>query len=185
MGFRKSHSSIKAVLATATVLQQLVEKSLTLESENSKLRHHVSVLSWRLQEVIAELKVDCVDWVERVEEEEKRFEKVEFAGCEDMEPLVMDKEVAVVEAKKFVVRLPVAMVELVAGAEVVEDGVRMEVAGKGKEVAVVAEKAEDGISSREGDWMVVKSEEEDECLASGQGGSFQCAIGAQGCEGVE
>ncbi|KAG0641432.1 hypothetical protein HOY80DRAFT_1039263 [Tuber brumale] len=123
MGFQKSRSSVKSSLATVTVLRQTVEKSLALESENSKLRHHVSVLSQRLHEVIAELKawskitaafcpfcgdnhnqVDCEWWLERVVEEERRLEKVEFAGGMDVELLVMEEEVAVVVEKKFVVR---------------------------------------------------------------------------------
>ena len=81
MGMRKSSSSVKASIASATVLQQTVEKSLALESENSRLRHHVSILSRRLHEVLAELRkrskitaafclfcggnhnqVDCSDW---------------------------------------------------------------------------------------------------------------------------
>ncbi|KAG0638884.1 hypothetical protein HOY80DRAFT_1046663 [Tuber brumale] len=111
MGFRKSRSSIKSSLATATVLQQTLEKSLALESENPKLRHHVLVLSQRLHEVIAELKVwskitaafclfcgdnhnqvDCESWLERVVEEERRLEKVESEGGMDVEPLVIEEE---------------------------------------------------------------------------------------------
>ncbi|KAG0640229.1 hypothetical protein HOY80DRAFT_1070430 [Tuber brumale] len=175
MGFRKSRSSVKSLLATATVLQQSVEKSPTLESENSKLRHHILILSQRLHEVIAELKVrskitaafcpfcgdnhnqvDCELWMEKVVEEERRLEKVEFAGGVDVELLVMEEEVAVVVEKKFVVRLPVAVAELVAGAEVAEDVAMVEVAKKGKEVAVVAEEAVEGVGSREEDWTLVK-----------------------------
>ncbi|KAG0633037.1 hypothetical protein HOY80DRAFT_1065176 [Tuber brumale] len=122
MGFQKSHYSIKATHVTATVLQQSMEKSLALESENSKLRHDVSVLSWKLHKL------------ERVEEEERQLGKVEFAGGVDVEPLVMEEEVAVVADKKFVVRLPVAVAESVAGAEVAEDAPIVE----------------------EQDWMVVK-----------------------------
>ncbi|KAG0641181.1 hypothetical protein HOY80DRAFT_1039911 [Tuber brumale] len=150
MGFRKSRSSVKASLATATVLPQSVEKSLALESENSKLRHYVSVLSRRLHEV------DCELWMERMVEEDGRLEKVEFAGGMDVVPLEMEEEVAVVAEKKFVVRLPVAMAESVVGAVVVEDVAMVEVAGKGKEVAVVAEEAEEGVGSREEDWTLVK-----------------------------
>ncbi|KAG0638664.1 hypothetical protein HOY80DRAFT_1047117 [Tuber brumale] len=175
MGFRKSCSSVKALLATATVLQQLVEKSLALESENSKLRHHVSVLARRLHKVIAELKaqskitvafcpfcgdnhnqVDCELWMERVVEGGKRLEKVEFAGGEDVKPLVLDEEAAVEVEQKIVVRLPVAAAESVAGAVVAQDVAMVEVAGKSKEVAVVAEEAEGGVSSGEEDWTVVK-----------------------------
>ncbi|KAG0640819.1 hypothetical protein HOY80DRAFT_1040926 [Tuber brumale] len=113
MGFWKSRSSIKSSLATTTVLQQSVEKSLAPESENSKLRHHVSVLSRRLHEVIAELKarseitaafclfcgdnhnqVDCELWMEREVEEERRLEKLEFAGGMDVVPLKIEEEVA-------------------------------------------------------------------------------------------
>ncbi|KAG0633636.1 hypothetical protein HOY80DRAFT_1005837 [Tuber brumale] len=158
MGFRKSRSSIKSSLATVTVLQQSVEKSLALESENSKLLH----------EVIAELKVrskitaafcpfcgdnhnqvDCELWMEWVVEEERRLEKVEFAGGMDVELLVVEEEVAVVAEKKFVVRLPVAVAELVAGAEVAEDVAIVVVTGKGKEVAMVAGEVEEGRRVRE------------------------------------
>ncbi|KAG0643247.1 hypothetical protein HOY80DRAFT_997844 [Tuber brumale] len=183
MGFRKSHSSVKSSLATVTVLQQSVEKSLalesekslTLESENSKLRHHVSVLAQRLHEVIAELKaqskitaafclfcgrnhnqVDCELWMERVVEEERRLEIVEFASSMDVVLLEIEEEVAVVAEKEFVVRLPVAVAELVAGAEVAEDVAMVEVAEKGQEVAVVAEEAEEGVGSCEEDWTLVK-----------------------------
>ncbi|KAG0639050.1 hypothetical protein HOY80DRAFT_1046229 [Tuber brumale] len=156
MGFRKSRSSVKDSLATATVLQKSVEKSLALESENSKLRHHVSVLSRRLHEVIAKLKAQSKTTIERVVEEERRLEKVEFAGGMDIEPLVIEEEVAVEEEQKIVVRLLVAVAESVAGAEVVEDVTMVEVAGKGKEMAVVADEAEGGVGSREEDWMVVR-----------------------------
>ncbi|KAG0633201.1 hypothetical protein HOY80DRAFT_1107535 [Tuber brumale] len=175
MGFRKSHSSVKGSLVTATVLQQTVEKSVARESKNSKLRHHISVLSRRLHEVIVELKasskiiaafcpfcgdnqnqVDCELWIESVVEEEKRLEKVEFAGSMDAEPLVMEEEVAEVVQKKIVVRLPVAVPESVAGAEVAQDVGMVEIAGKGKEVAVVAEEAEEGVGSRKEDWTLVK-----------------------------
>ncbi|KAG0639200.1 hypothetical protein HOY80DRAFT_1045749 [Tuber brumale] len=138
MGFQKSRSSVKSSLATVTVLQQSVEKSLALEAENSKLRYHVSVLAWRLHEVIAKLKAKS---------------KITAAFCLFGE---IENEVAVVAEKKFVMRLPVAVAESVAGAEVVEDVAIVEVAGKGKEVAVVAERAEGGVSSQEKDWTVVK-----------------------------
>ncbi|KAG0635334.1 hypothetical protein HOY80DRAFT_1057460 [Tuber brumale] len=175
MGFQNSHSYVKSSLATATVLQQSVEKSLALESENSKLRHHVSVLSRRLHEVIAMLKaqskitaafcpfcgdnhnqVDCELWMKRVVEEERRLEKVEFAGSMDVVPLEIEEEVAVVVEKKIVVRLPVAVAESVAGVEVAEDVAMVEVVGKGKEVSVVAEEAEERVGSREEDWTLVK-----------------------------
>ncbi|KAG0639166.1 hypothetical protein HOY80DRAFT_1075235 [Tuber brumale] len=168
MGFWKSRSSVKSSLATATVLQQSVEKSLALESENSKLRHHVLVLSRRLHEVIAKLKarskvtaafclfcgdnhnqVDCMLWMERVEDEERRLKKVVFAGS-------MDVEVAVVAEEGIVVGLPVAVAESVVGAEVAEDVAMVEVARKGKEVVVVAEEAEEGVGSHEEDWTLVK-----------------------------
>ncbi|KAG0633222.1 hypothetical protein HOY80DRAFT_1064694 [Tuber brumale] len=74
----------------------------------------------------------------------------------DVVPLEMEEEVAVVAEKKFVVRLPVAVAESVAGAEVAEDVAMVEVAGKGKEVVVVAEEAEEGVGSREEDWTLVK-----------------------------
>ncbi|KAG0634611.1 hypothetical protein HOY80DRAFT_1097841 [Tuber brumale] len=167
MGFQKSRSSVKSSLATATVLQQSVEKSLALESENSRLRHHVSVLSQRLQEVIVKLKVrskimaafcplcgenhnqaDCELWMERVVEEERRLEKVEFAGGMDVVPLEIEEEVAMVAQRKFVVRLPVAVAELVAGAEVVEDVAMVEVAGKGKETVVKRRVKESGEEPR-------------------------------------
>ncbi|KAG0643214.1 hypothetical protein HOY80DRAFT_1096320 [Tuber brumale] len=175
MGFRKSSSSVKSSLATATVLQQSVEKSLALEPENSKLRYHVSVLSQRLHQVIAELKVrskitaafcpfcgdnhnqvDCELWMEKVVEEERRLEKVEFAGSMDVVPLEIEEEVAEVAEKKIVMRLPVAVAESVAEAEVAEDVAMVEVARKGKEVAVVAEEAEEGVGSREEDWTLVQ-----------------------------
>ncbi|KAG0638762.1 hypothetical protein HOY80DRAFT_1077022 [Tuber brumale] len=76
--------------------------------------------------------------MERVVEEERRLEKVEFAG------------------ERIVVKLPVAVAESVAGAVVAENVVMVEVAGKGKEVAVVAEEAEEGLGSREEDWTLVK-----------------------------
>ncbi|KAG0636757.1 hypothetical protein HOY80DRAFT_1053553 [Tuber brumale] len=142
------------------VLQEWVEKSLALKSGNSKLRHHVSVLSQKLHEVIDKLKarskikaafcplcsdnhnqVDCELWMERVVEEERRLEKVEFSG---------------VSEKRFVERLLVAVAESVAGAEVAEDVAVVEMAGKGKEVAVVAEEAEEVVGSREEDWTLVK-----------------------------
>ncbi|KAG0637662.1 hypothetical protein HOY80DRAFT_1082619 [Tuber brumale] len=175
MDFRKSHSSVKSALATATVLPQSVEKSLALESENSKLRYHVLVLSRRLHEVIAELKarrkitgafypfcgdnynqVDCELWMERVEDEERRLEKVGFAGGMDVVPLEIEEEVVVVAEKKFVVRLLVAVAESVAGADEAEDVAMVEVARKGKEVVVVAEEAEGGVGSREKNWTLVK-----------------------------
>ncbi|KAG0644755.1 hypothetical protein HOY80DRAFT_996706 [Tuber brumale] len=167
MGFLKSSSSVKSSLATATVLEESMEKSLALELENSKLRHHVSVLSRRFHEVIAELKVRskitaafcpfCGDnHNQRVVEEERRLEKVEFAGGMDVEPLVMEQEVAVVAEKRFVVRLPVAVAESVAGAEVAEDVAMVAVTGKGKEVAVVPEEVEEGVGSWEEDWTLVK-----------------------------
>ncbi|KAG0640567.1 hypothetical protein HOY80DRAFT_1000046 [Tuber brumale] len=56
MGFRKSRSSVKVTLESMTHLPQLVEKALVLESENTKLRHHVMVLSRRLHKVMATLK---------------------------------------------------------------------------------------------------------------------------------
>ncbi|KAG0640103.1 hypothetical protein HOY80DRAFT_1043080 [Tuber brumale] len=142
------------MLATATVLQQSVERFLALESENSKLQHHVLVLSRRLYEVIAELKARSKIMLARVGEEERRLEKVEFAGGVDVELLVMEEEVAVVEKKKFVVRLLVAVVESVAGAVVVEYVAMVEEA-EGKEVAVVAGEAEGGVGSQEKDWTVV------------------------------
>ncbi|KAG0640964.1 hypothetical protein HOY80DRAFT_1040492 [Tuber brumale] len=144
MGFQKSCSSVKDSLATATVLQKWVQKSLALESENSKLRHYISVFSRRLHEV------DCKLWMERVVEQERRLEKVEFAGGVDVEQLEIEEGVEVVAEKKIVVRLPVAVAESVAGAEVAEDVAMVEVAGKGKEVAVVAEEAEGGVSSQGG-----------------------------------
>ncbi|KAG0643307.1 hypothetical protein HOY80DRAFT_1033822 [Tuber brumale] len=175
MGLWKSHSSVKSSLATATVLQQSVEKSSALELENSKLRHHVSVLSWRLHEVIAELKVqskiaaafcpfcgdnhnqvDCELWMERVVIEERQLEKVEFASGVDVEPLVIEGEVALVAEKKIVVRLPVVVAESVARTEVVEDVAIVEVAGRGKEVAVVAEEVGGSVGSTAEDWTVVK-----------------------------
>ncbi|KAG0640818.1 hypothetical protein HOY80DRAFT_1040919 [Tuber brumale] len=61
-----------------------------------------------------------------------------------------------VAEKKFVVRLPVAVAESVAGAEVAEDVAMVEVAGKGKEVAVVAEEAEEGVGSCKEHWTLVK-----------------------------
>ncbi|KAG0634056.1 hypothetical protein HOY80DRAFT_1101027 [Tuber brumale] len=166
MGLRKSRSSVKASRATATVLQQSVEKSLVLESENCNFRHHVSVLSRRLHEVIVEHKVQskitagfctfCGDNHNQVDWEERRLEKVEFAGGVDVELLVIEEEVAMVEEKRFVVRLPVAVAELVAGAEVAKHVAMVGVAGKSKEVAVVAEEAEEGVGSREEDWTLVK-----------------------------
>ncbi|KAG0633200.1 hypothetical protein HOY80DRAFT_1064744 [Tuber brumale] len=149
------------------------QKSLELESENSKLRHHVSVLSRRLHEVIAELKVqrkitaafcpfcgknhnqvDWELWMERVVEEPRRSERVECAGSMDVEPLVMEEEVPVVVKKKFLVRLQVVVAESVAEAGVAEDVAIVE-ARKGKEV-VVAEEAEVGVGSWEEDWTLVK-----------------------------
>ncbi|KAG0639995.1 hypothetical protein HOY80DRAFT_1043476 [Tuber brumale] len=100
--------------------------------------------------------VDCKLWMERVVEEERQLEKMEFAGGMDVVPLEIEEEVAVVAEKKFVVMLSVAVVELVAGAVVVEDVAMVEVAGKGKEVAVVADEAEGGVGSREEDWTLVK-----------------------------
>ncbi|KAG0632860.1 hypothetical protein HOY80DRAFT_1066208 [Tuber brumale] len=100
--------------------------------------------------------VDCELWMERVVEEERRLEKVEFAGSMDVVPLEIDEEVAVVAEKKFVVRLPVAVAESVTGAEVAEDVAMVEVVRKGKEVAVGAEEAEEGVGSREEDWTLVK-----------------------------
>ncbi|KAG0634728.1 hypothetical protein HOY80DRAFT_1059202 [Tuber brumale] len=141
MGLRKSRSSVKSSLVATTVLQQSVEKSLALESENSKLRHHVLVLSRRLHEVIAKLKarskimaafcpfcgdnhnqVDCELWMARVVEEERRLEKVEFIGGMDVVPLEIEEEVAELVGKKIVMRLPVAVVESVAEAVVVLGG---------------------------------------------------------------
>ncbi|KAG0634055.1 hypothetical protein HOY80DRAFT_1061592 [Tuber brumale] len=175
MGFWESRCSIKAFLVATTVLPQSVEESLALELENSELRHHVLFLSWRLHEVIAEVKswskikaafcplrggnynpLDCVDRLERVKEEGRQLDQVEFAGGVDVEPWVIEEEVAVVAEKKFVVRLLVAVVELVAGAEVAEDAPLVEVAGKGKEVAVVVEEVEGGVDSEEEDGMVVR-----------------------------
>ncbi|KAG0638357.1 hypothetical protein HOY80DRAFT_1047951 [Tuber brumale] len=152
MGFPKSHSSVKDSLMTAMVFQKSVEKTRALKLENSKLRQHVSVLYRRLHEVIAVLKL----WMERVVEKERRSEKVEFAGSVNVMPLEMEEEVAVVEEIQIVVRLPVGVVELVAWAGKAEDVAMVEVAGKGKEVAVVAEGAEDGVSSGAEDWTVVK-----------------------------
>ncbi|KAG0635841.1 hypothetical protein HOY80DRAFT_1055986 [Tuber brumale] len=100
--------------------------------------------------------VDCELWLESVAEEARRLETVEFAGGVDVEPLVMEEEVEEVVEKKFVVRLPVAVAESVAGARVAEDVVMVAVVGKGEEVAVVAGEAEGAISSREEDWTVVK-----------------------------
>ncbi|KAG0644483.1 hypothetical protein HOY80DRAFT_996880 [Tuber brumale] len=136
MGIRKYHSSIKSSLATATVLQQTVEMSLALDDNHNQ--------------------EDCESWFERMVEEEKRLERVEFAGGVDIEPLVMEEEVTVVAEKKIVVRLPVAVTESVAGAEVAEDVAMVEVVGKGKEVAVVAAEAEEGVGSQEEDWTLVK-----------------------------
>ncbi|KAG0637054.1 hypothetical protein HOY80DRAFT_1052786 [Tuber brumale] len=82
--------------------------------------------------------------MERVVEEERRLEKVEFAGGMDVVPLEIEKEVEVVAEKKFVVRLPVAVVESVAGAEVAEDVAMVEVAGKGKETLVKRRVRESG-----------------------------------------
>ncbi|KAG0640552.1 hypothetical protein HOY80DRAFT_1068568 [Tuber brumale] len=81
---------------------------------------------------------------------------MEFAGGMDVEPLVIEEAVAVVAEKEFVVNLPVAVVESVAGTVVAEDVAMGEVAGKGKEVAVVAEEAEEGVGSRVEDWILVK-----------------------------
>ncbi|KAG0643554.1 hypothetical protein HOY80DRAFT_997624 [Tuber brumale] len=160
MGFEKSRSPVKALFVTGTVLQQSVEKSPALGSENSKLRQPVLVHSQRLHEVIADLKVrskvDCELWIERVVEEEAQLEKVELAGGVDVEPLVIVEEVAVVAERKIVVRLSVAVVESVVGADVAEDVVMVEVEGKGKEVVVIAEEAEERVCSRVEDWILVK-----------------------------
>ncbi|KAG0635608.1 hypothetical protein HOY80DRAFT_1056854 [Tuber brumale] len=63
----------------------------------------------------------------------------------DVVPLEIKEEVAMVAEKRFVVRLPMAVVESVAGAEVAEDVAMVEVAEKGKEVVVrrVRESGED------------------------------------------
>ncbi|KAG0635961.1 hypothetical protein HOY80DRAFT_1055673 [Tuber brumale] len=94
--------------------------------------------------------------MERVVEEERRLEKVEFAGGMDVVPLEIEEEVAVVVEKKIVVRLLVAVEESVVGTEVAEDVAMVEVAGKGKEVAVEAEGAREGVGSQEEDWTLVK-----------------------------
>ncbi|KAG0636147.1 hypothetical protein HOY80DRAFT_1139339 [Tuber brumale] len=142
----KSRSSVKATLVTTTVLQQSVEKSLALKLENSKLQHHISVLSQRLHEVIAELKA---------------WSKITaafclFCGDNRNQVDLMEKEVAVVAEKKIVVRLPVAVAKSVVRAEVAEDVAMVEVVGKGKEVAVVAEEAEEGVGSQEENLTLVK-----------------------------
>ncbi|KAG0643403.1 hypothetical protein HOY80DRAFT_1033259 [Tuber brumale] len=157
MGLRKSHSSVKSSLATPTVLQQSLEKSLALKSENSKLQPYVSITAaFSLFYGDNHNQVDCEMWMERVVVEERQLEKVEFAGSMDVVSLEIEEEVAVVAEKKIVVRLPVAVAESVAGAEVAEDMAILEVAGKGKEVAVVAEEAEEGVGSWEDDWTLVK-----------------------------
>ncbi|KAG0638138.1 hypothetical protein HOY80DRAFT_1048715 [Tuber brumale] len=157
MSFQKSHSSVKDPLTTARVLQKSVEKSLALELENSKLQQHSKITAAFCPSCSDNHnQVDCADWVERVEEEEKRLEKVEFAGGEDVEPLVIEEAVAVVAEKRYVVRRPVAVAESVAGAEVAEDVAMVEVVGKGKEVVVVAEEAQGSVGSQEEDWTVVK-----------------------------
>ncbi|PWW72052.1 hypothetical protein C7212DRAFT_366841 [Tuber magnatum] len=80
----------------------------------------------------------------------------DLGGVVDVARLEMKEEVAVEEAQKIVVRLPVAVAELVAGGVVVEDVAMVEEAGKGKKVAVVAEEKEGGVGSREEDWTVVR-----------------------------
>ncbi|KAG0635926.1 hypothetical protein HOY80DRAFT_1003890 [Tuber brumale] len=97
------------------------------------------------------IQVDCKLEMERVVEEERQLEKVEFAGSMDVVPLEIEEEVAVVVEKKIVVRLPVAVAESVAGAEVAKDVAMVEVAEKGNEVVVVAETAEEGRRVREND----------------------------------
>ncbi|KAG0641178.1 hypothetical protein HOY80DRAFT_999553 [Tuber brumale] len=81
---------------------------------------------------------------------------MEFTGGVDVEPLVMEEEVAVVVEKRIVVRLPVAVVESVAEAVVAEDVAIVEEVAKGKEVAVMAEGVDDAVSSWEEDWTVVR-----------------------------
>ncbi|KAG0635006.1 hypothetical protein HOY80DRAFT_1058382 [Tuber brumale] len=175
MGFQKSRSSVRDLLATVTVLQKTAEKSLALELENSKLRHHVSVLSWRLHKVIAKLKIqskimvafcpfcggnynqmDCVDWLERVEEEGRGMERVEFSGSVDVEPLVVEEELVVEVREKIMVRLLMAVAGSVARATVAEDVAMVEVAEEEREVAVVDEGVEGGVGSCEEDWTVVR-----------------------------
>ncbi|KAG0634054.1 hypothetical protein HOY80DRAFT_1101026 [Tuber brumale] len=70
-------------------------------------------------------------------------------------PLDIEQEVEEVAEKIFVVRLPVVVAELVVGAEVAEYVAMVEVAGKGKEVAVVAVEAEGGVGSWVENWTVV------------------------------
>ncbi|KAG0644839.1 hypothetical protein HOY80DRAFT_1027360 [Tuber brumale] len=123
----------------------MVQKSLPLESENSQLQYPVSVHSQRLHEILAMLK-------ERVEGEERRLARVEFSGAVDVAPLVVEEKVE----KKIVVKLPVAVAELVVEAVVVEDVAIVEKAGGSRKVAVVAEGGEGEVSSRKEDWMVVK-----------------------------
>ncbi|KAG0644301.1 hypothetical protein HOY80DRAFT_1030526 [Tuber brumale] len=146
MGYRKTCSSVKSSLATTMVPQKAWKKSLALESENSKLRHHVSVLSRRLHEVIAKLKVQS----------KITAEKVEFAGGIDVVLLETEEEVVVEAEKKIGVWVLVAVIESVASTEVAADVAMVEVVDKGKEVAVVAEEAEEGVGSQEEDWTLMK-----------------------------
>ncbi|KAG0643154.1 hypothetical protein HOY80DRAFT_1034245 [Tuber brumale] len=147
MGLQKSLSSVKSLLATATRLRDLIAELKAW----SKITAAFCLFCGDNHN-----QVDCKLWMERVVEQEKQLEKVEFAGGVDGELLVMEEEVAVVAEKWIVVRLPVTVAESVAGAEVAEDVVMVEVARKGKEVAVVAEEAEEGVGFREEDLTLVK-----------------------------
>ncbi|KAG0634052.1 hypothetical protein HOY80DRAFT_1061588 [Tuber brumale] len=153
----------------------MLEKSLALESENSRPWYHFSVLSRRLHEALVELKpqgkfvaafcpfcgcnynqVDYSDWLERMEREDRGAKRVEFRGRVDVELLVVEEEMVVEAKKKVVVRLPVAVAGSVAGVGVAVDVVMVEVAGKGKEVVEVAQEREYSMQSREEDWIVVR-----------------------------
>lgn len=60
--------------------------------------------------------VDCVQWQERVEQDEARMVGTDFGGVVDVAPLKVEKEeVAVHAPPSIVVRLPMAVAESVAG----------------------------------------------------------------------
>ncbi|KAG0640104.1 hypothetical protein HOY80DRAFT_1043081 [Tuber brumale] len=130
-----------------TVLQQTLEKSLAPKLKTrSKITPAFCPFCGDNHN-----QVDCESWTARVEEEDRRLERVEFSGRVDVEPLEIDEEVAVEAEKRFVVRLPVAVVESMAGALVAENVAIVEVVAKGKAVVVVAEEVEGGVGSHEGD----------------------------------